>query len=159
MRPVSWVPGVEEHWPIGRVKSQYLALPFRRPRYSRTLLGVCCLMHRKLLTLTRTFCVVAVTAFILASISGSVDWLLLSMVYWYPWGTSPTAAAISPMRCGSAQDKIWYKSTQGAQGVLAGWWYDWYWSLVDIVGAIFGSHMVDMPRSMCRGQRAMVDMP
>ena len=41
-----------------------------------------------------------------------------------------------------------YKSTQGEQGVLAGWWYDWYWSLVAILCAIWGSHVVDMLRSI-----------
>ena len=31
-----------------------------------------------------------------------------------------------------------------AHWVLAGWWYARYWSLVMILGAILGSHMVDI---------------
>ena len=75
---------VQMVWDIGRVKSQVLAAPFRWPRYSRTLSAFRCLKHRKLLRLTRTFCVVTVTAFILVSISGSIELfpmqLLLRMV-------------------------------------------------------------------------------
>ena len=28
--------------------------------------------------------------------------------------------------------------------MLTGWWYDWYWSLPAILGAILGSVMVDV---------------
>ena len=51
-----------------------------RPRYSQTLSAFRCLMHRKLLILTRTFYVVTVTALILVSISGSVPMPLLLMI-------------------------------------------------------------------------------
>ena len=50
---------------------------------------------------------------------------------------------------------MWYQRTQGAQGVLAGLSYDWYWSLVAILCAIMGSHMVDVPRLTCHGQHAV----
>ena len=51
-----------------------------------------------------------------------------------------------------------YESTQGAQEVLTGWWHNWYWGLVVIIGASFRSHLVEMPRLTYRGQCAMVDM-
>ena len=48
-----------------------------------------------------------------------------------------------------------YESTQGAQGVLAGWYYDWYWIFVAILGAILGSHVVDMPQTTSPGQHTV----
>ena len=43
--------------------------------------------------------------------------------------------------------------THGAQGMLAGWWYDCYWSLAAILGAILGSVNVDV--TAVGGRRAM----
>ena len=47
----------------------------------------------------------------------------------------------------------WYESTQGIQGVLAGWWYEWYRSIVVTPGFILGSALVDVLLLM-----AMVNM-
>ena len=71
-----------------------------------------------------------------------------------------------------ARVKWWYKSPQGAQvmwlyesirgarGVLVGWWYNWYWSLVATPSAILGSFVDDVavvyvPWLKCRGRHTV----
>ena len=77
-------------------------MPFGPSMYSRTLSAFRCRMHRKLLKLTRTFCVVKVTAFILVSILGSMESFPCRCLWGWcggPRGNSPISAVLFLMCC------------------------------------------------------------